>query len=40
MGGIGMIVAPLYVLLCKKLNEEGLIHLYKKDDVDNGKIND
>jgi sporulation integral membrane protein YtvI len=40
MGGIGMIVAPLYVLLCKKLNEEGLIHLYKKDDVDDGKIND
>jgi sporulation integral membrane protein YtvI len=34
MGGIGMIVAPLYVLLCKKLNEEGLIHLYKNKETD------
>ena len=29
MGGLGLIVAPLYVIICKKLTEEGLIHLYK-----------
>lgn len=29
MGGVGLIVAPLYVLTCKKLNEAGVITLYK-----------
>ncbi|MBQ8625229.1 MAG: sporulation integral membrane protein YtvI [Agathobacter sp.] len=29
MGGMGLIVAPLYVIICKKLTEEGLLHLYK-----------
>jgi sporulation integral membrane protein YtvI len=29
MGGLGLIVAPLYIIVCKKLNEEGVIHLYK-----------
>ena len=29
MGGVGLVVAPLYVIVCKKLNEEGIIKLYK-----------
>ena len=29
MGGLGLVMGPLYVLLCKRLNEEGIIRLYK-----------
>jgi sporulation integral membrane protein YtvI len=29
MGGLGLIMGPLYVIVCKKLNEEGLIQFYK-----------
>ncbi len=28
MGAVGLIMGPLYVIICKKLNEEGLVHLY------------
>lgn len=34
MGGLGLIVAPLYVIVCKKLNEEGLIKLYHVKKID------
>lgn len=37
MGALGLIVAPLYVIICKKLNEEGLIHWYKSNDLLNTK---
>lgn len=30
MGGLGLVVAPLYVILCKKLNESGLLKIYKE----------
>jgi predicted PurR-regulated permease PerM len=36
MGGLGLIVAPLYIIVCKKLNEEGVIHLYKNAEPDHG----
>lgn len=29
MGAIGLVMAPLYVIICKKLNEHGIIRLYK-----------
>jgi predicted PurR-regulated permease PerM len=28
MGGLGLIMAPIYIIVCKKLNEENIIHLY------------
>lgn len=34
MGGVGLIVAPLYVLTCKKLNDDGIIKLYKHKQTD------
>lgn len=37
MGGIGLIVAPLYVIVCKKLNAEGVISLYKTKDLHDHK---
>lgn len=37
MGGIGLIMAPLYVIVCKKLNEEGVISLYKTDKTEEQK---
>lgn len=35
MGGIGLVVCPLYVIICKKMNEREVIHLYKKEKYDN-----
>lgn len=29
MGGVGLIVGPLYVIACKKINESGVINIYK-----------
>lgn len=29
MGGLGLLMAPLYVIVCKKMNEAGIINLYK-----------
>lgn len=29
MGGLGLLMGPLYVIVCKKMNEEGIISLYK-----------
>jgi predicted PurR-regulated permease PerM len=37
MGGVGLIVAPLYVIVCKKLNAEGVISLYKTKDFHDDK---
>jgi sporulation integral membrane protein YtvI len=33
MGGLGLIMAPLYIIVCKQLNDEGVIHLYKKAEI-------
>lgn len=30
MGGLGLLMAPLYVIVCKKMNEAGIINLYKE----------
>lgn len=30
MGGLGLLMGPLYVLTCKKMNESGIIGLYKE----------
>ena len=30
MGGLGLIVGPLYVIICKKINEAGLLKIYKE----------
>lgn len=32
MGGLGLIMGPLYIIICKKMNEEGIIKLYKWDE--------
>lgn len=32
MGAMGLIMGPLYIIICKRLNESKLIHLYSKDD--------
>lgn len=29
MGGVGLIVGPLYVIACKKINESGVLNIYK-----------
>jgi hypothetical protein len=29
---MGLIMGPLYIIICKRLNESKLIHLYSKDD--------
>ncbi len=31
MGGLGLLMGPLYVIVCKKMNEEGIINLYKAE---------
>ena len=30
MGGLGLIMGPLYVIICKKINEAGLLKFYKE----------
>lgn len=35
MGGLGLIVAPLYVLVCKQLAEEGLFAVYEQKEKKN-----
>ncbi len=37
MGAVGLIMGPLYVIICKKLNEEGLVHLYTIHEEPRGK---
>lgn len=32
MGGLGLIMGPLYIIICKKMNEEGIIKLYSWDE--------
>lgn len=38
MGGLGLIVGPLYVIACKKLTESGVISLYKVQPTNNLEI--
>ena len=30
MGGLGLVIGPLYVIICKKINESGLLKIYKE----------
>ena len=39
MGGLGLIVGPLYVIACKRLNESGVIKLYKSSQAESATEN-